>query len=230
MSVSALLFGAIGTLAETTELQRRAYNRAFADADLDWVWDRDSYRKLLLRPGGRARIETYARDAGDPVDAATLHDAKIRHFEALIASEGLAPRDGVVEMIAHCRSESIAVGLATTTDRRQVDAILRALAPEVRAGDFDWIGDRSMVEHPKPSPDIYRRALGDLGVDADHALAIEDTPESAEAAIEAGLDIIGFPGAAAAERPFQPSVLIVETLRPRLLVMGRASGRKLAAQ
>jgi len=33
-----VLFGSSGVLAETSYLQRHAYNAAFQDAGLDWVW------------------------------------------------------------------------------------------------------------------------------------------------------------------------------------------------
>ncbi|MEC7496587.1 MAG: haloacid dehalogenase, partial [Pseudomonadota bacterium] len=34
----ALIFGSIGVLVETSELQRQAYNAAFAAHRLDWHW------------------------------------------------------------------------------------------------------------------------------------------------------------------------------------------------
>ena len=35
----ALLLGSIGVLAETSELQRRAYNTAFVAHGVDWHWN-----------------------------------------------------------------------------------------------------------------------------------------------------------------------------------------------
>lgn len=37
----ALIFDVDGTLAETEELHRRAFNEAFAELGLDWCWSRD---------------------------------------------------------------------------------------------------------------------------------------------------------------------------------------------
>ena len=37
----AILFGSISTVADTSELQREAFNQAFAEHGLDWRWDRD---------------------------------------------------------------------------------------------------------------------------------------------------------------------------------------------
>ena len=56
MSYKAVLFGSIGTLAETSDLQRDAFNEAFKISGLDWFWDEDIYRKLLSKSGGTSRI------------------------------------------------------------------------------------------------------------------------------------------------------------------------------
>jgi beta-phosphoglucomutase-like phosphatase (HAD superfamily) len=52
MTQPALIFDVDGTLAETEEAHRAAFNRAFAEACLDWHWTRDMYRDLLNTTGG----------------------------------------------------------------------------------------------------------------------------------------------------------------------------------
>ena len=61
--MKAVLFGSIGVLAETSELQRRAYNTAFARHDLDWHWNIATYCRLLATAGGKRRIRTLAGGA-----------------------------------------------------------------------------------------------------------------------------------------------------------------------
>ena len=39
MRLKAVLFGSIGTLAETSDIQRNSFNEAFKISGLDWVWD-----------------------------------------------------------------------------------------------------------------------------------------------------------------------------------------------
>jgi beta-phosphoglucomutase-like phosphatase (HAD superfamily) len=45
--LKAVIFGAIGTIAETSDLQRQAFNAAFKAAGLDWNWNAEVYRDLL---------------------------------------------------------------------------------------------------------------------------------------------------------------------------------------
>jgi beta-phosphoglucomutase-like phosphatase (HAD superfamily) len=39
MKYKALLFGSIGTLIESSNIQRNSFNEAFKEAGLDWYWD-----------------------------------------------------------------------------------------------------------------------------------------------------------------------------------------------
>jgi beta-phosphoglucomutase-like phosphatase (HAD superfamily) len=53
----ALIFDVDGTLADTERHGHLvAFNLAFADAGLDWIWDDELYHKLLRITGGKERI------------------------------------------------------------------------------------------------------------------------------------------------------------------------------
>jgi len=52
--MKAIIFGSIGTLVETSEIQRKSFNQAFKEMDLDWYWDKEEYKKLLKKSGGKS--------------------------------------------------------------------------------------------------------------------------------------------------------------------------------
>ena len=60
-SARALIFDVDGTLAETEEVHRRAFNHAFVQMRLDWRWGRTVYRQLLKTAGGKERIRAFDR-------------------------------------------------------------------------------------------------------------------------------------------------------------------------
>lgn len=213
----ALFFGAIGTLAETSELQREAFNLAFRQTGLDWEWDRNTYRDLLHRPGGVRRIADEAKRRGDFVDPEEAHARKVANFRAAVLRDGLAPRPGVVETMAEARAMGLRLGWITTTGRQTVELISDGLGAAISESMFDLVTVRGDVEDPKPAPDVYVLALERLGLDAGEVLAVEDTPESAAAARAAGIDTVGFPGWAAQGRAFPGSTRVVARLTPEIL-------------
>jgi len=191
--MSALLLGSISTVADTSELQRQAFNQAFAEHGLGWRWDRDDYRAMLASSGGQARIAGYARSRGQDVDPKAVHETKSRIFRDSLATAGLEPRLGVVSAIQDARSAGWKVGLVTTTSRDNVAAMLEALSPQVRAADFDIITDSSDAGQPKPDPAAYAFALQALGEKAGDCIAVEDNVGGVQAAADAGVPCVAFP-------------------------------------
>ena len=57
-NLEALIFDVDGTLADTErDGHLVAFNRAFADAGLDWNWSVETYGELLKVTGGKERIK-----------------------------------------------------------------------------------------------------------------------------------------------------------------------------
>ena len=129
-----LIFDVDGTMAETEELHRRAFNESFAHFGLDWVWDQDLYRKLLLVTGGKERISHFQCERADEnarLDAARiaeLHRFKTARYAELVAGGGCPLRPGVADIISSARSNGQALAIATTTSRGNVDALLTPAA------------------------------------------------------------------------------------------------------
>ncbi|MBV9794856.1 MAG: HAD-IA family hydrolase [Actinobacteria bacterium] len=191
--MSALLLGSISTVADTSELQRQAFNEAFAAHGLDWRWDRDDYRAMLAKNGGQDRIAEYARSRGQEVDAAAVHQTKSEIFRKRLATAGLAPRPGVADTIKAAQDHGWKVGLVTTTAAENVAALLARLHPQVSDQDFDVIVDAARVESPKPDPAAYVFALQALTEAPGDCVAVEDNVGGVEAAVAAGVPCVAFP-------------------------------------
>ena len=190
--MTAVLLGSISVLADTSELQRRAFNEAFAAHDLDWSWDRDTYRQLLRDSGGAQRIAAQADERGDDVDADAVHATKTERFHALLRDERPPARDGVRSLLDDARQRGVPVALVTTTSPDNVDVLLDAVT-DVSHDDFAVVLDRTGVEHDKPAPDAFLTAMGELGEEAGACVAVEDNVGGVEAATAAGVTCVAFP-------------------------------------
>jgi HAD superfamily hydrolase (TIGR01509 family) len=210
--MTAVLFGSIGALADTSELQRAAFNRAFAELDVPWHWDRDEYARLLRSSGGRQRVEDYAAAQGDVVDAAAIHRRKSELFQARLQQDGATARPGVPETIVRAHQAGCRVALVTTTSPQNIAAIAAALSAELDLSEFDLLIDRTDVAQPKPAPDAYQLALGQLGETAGECVAIEDNPGGVAAAAAAGVACVAFPTENNAANDFDQARIRVDAL------------------
>ena len=200
--MSAVMFGSISSLVDTSEMQREAFNRAFEAHGLDWRWDRDEYRALLDSSGGKNRIAAYAESRGQAVDAQAVHETKSTLFQKSLATASISPRPGVVDTIRTAKGRGWKVGLVTTTSPANVEALLGSLAPAIRAQDFDVVVDADSVTKPKPAPDAYTFALGRLSEQPDECVAIEDNLGGVASARTAGVSCVAFPNANTADHDF----------------------------
>ena len=69
----ALLFGSIGSIVETSEIQRKSFNEAFTRFGLDWNWNKHEYQNLLIKSGGKDRISRYAKKKKLKLHLSHLH-------------------------------------------------------------------------------------------------------------------------------------------------------------
>lgn len=191
--MSAVLFGSISTIADTSELQRKAFNQAFKAHGLDWNWDRENYQVMLDSSGGQRRIEEYARSRGQEVDAKAIHETKSEIFRANLEQASLTPRPGVLETMKAAKENGFKVGFVTTTSAENVASLLSAVSAQIDAGDFDLVVDSSRVDESKPSPAAYAFALDALDVEAKDCVAIEDNVQGVAAAVAAGLACVATP-------------------------------------
>lgn len=215
----AFLLGSISTLADTSEIQRDAFNRAFAEHGLDWNWDREEYATLLDSNGGRDRVAAYAEARGEDVDADAVHATKSRIYqEMLTTSDGqVSPRPGVVASITAAREKGYRVGLVTTTSADNIAALGQALAGKVSIDDLDVVVDQSLVSHRKPDGEAYTYALSQLGVDPADAVAVEDNLGGVRSAQAAGVRVIAFPNGNTVNQDFG-DLRRVEALDPEELL------------
>lgn len=197
--LGALIFDVDGTLAETEEAHRLSFNAAFAQAGLGWSWTPDLYRDLLKVTGGKERIRSYINrfkaPPFDDMDAMikNLHARKTELYADLVAAGETPLRPGIADLLNQARRRGVALAIATTTSRPNVEALLQAqLGLEAK----DWFaamicGDE--VAAKKPAPDVYLAALHALGLPADRAVAVEDSANGVRSARAAGLAVIATP-------------------------------------
>ncbi len=214
MPTAALIFDVDGTLAETEELHRAAFNAAFGAAGLGWHWDVPLYARLLKVTGGKERITHYLTTLPDPpaLDAAAiaaLHRDKTARYTALVDNGGLTLRPGVAALVEEALGAGLRVAVATTTSRPNVDALL---ARTFGQNPFDVIVAGDEVAAKKPAPDVYVEALRRLDLPADACVAIEDTEQGLKSAAGAGIACIITESVYGREGDFTGALAVVKDL------------------
>ena len=191
----ALIFDVDGTLAETEELHRRAFNETFTYFDLGWEWSIPVYRILLQVAGGKERIRHFIRltscrtDISDG-ELAELHRFKTARYVQLMASGACSLRPGVMEAIRTATLRGQRLAIATTTSRHNVEALFSATLGEDGTKLFSAIVAGDEVDRKKPAPDAYLKVLDLLGLANRDCLAVEDSRNGFLAASRARIPVL----------------------------------------
>ena len=197
--LAAVLWDVDGTLAETErDGHRVAFNRAFEACGLPWRWNDRDYGPLLRVSGGVERLmHDMASRADAPASveeraalARAIHTRKNTYYAELVRGGAIPLRHGVMALMRECREHDLTMGIATTTSRANVEALLTVHLGARWHAWFAVVVCGEDVERKKPDPEVYARAVAALGLSPHQALAIEDSPDGAAAASAAGVPII----------------------------------------
>lgn len=171
----AVLFDLDGTVLDTGELILSSWRHVRDTFGL--AGDDDDFRRGMGRPL-REIFAAWARDDGERdrlVDAyrdhnMAAHDRMVRPFP------------GIPELLAALRADGIRVGIVTSKVRAAAEQGLRVTGLAVD----DLVGPED-VARPKPDPEPVRLALARLGVTAERAIFVGDSPHDILAGRGAGV-------------------------------------------
>lgn len=170
--------------------------------------------------GGKERIRYFIEDFGgqgaptDGLDAfiRELHATKTDAYVDIVSGGELELRPGVRELIHAARMMGYRLAIATTTTPANIDALFSATFPDAGADLFEVICAGDSVPNKKPAPDVYLKALEELGLPAASCVAIEDSRNGLLSAIAAGIPTIVAPGIYTIGEDFGEAVRIVDDL------------------
>jgi HAD superfamily hydrolase (TIGR01509 family) len=223
-ALQALLWDVDGTLAETErEGHRVAFNRAFEAFGLAWHWDDAHYARLLRVAGGRERLlhDMTARADAPPVAserealARALHQRKNAEYDALVRRGGIALRGGVRELMDECGERGVRMGIATTTSRRNLEALLGVQLGAGWAERFAVTVCGEDVQRKKPDPEVYLAALRALCLGPLDVVALEDSPGGVASARAADCAVVVTRSACFADAPIEGAIAIGPGLHTR---------------
>ena len=222
VALQALIFDVDGTLADTESAHMAAFNHAFAEVGLDWVWDLALYTELLDVSGGKERILHYWKQVNPDIKAingqalsdkiSRIHELKTAAYENAVNTGAVSLRPGVLKLMDEALNAGLQLAIATTTSPVNIAALMRhAIGSDWRM-NFSAIGDASTAPIKKPHPQVYLQMLEALKLPASQCLAFEDSNNGLRAATAAGIATIVTPNSFTAHHDFTGALKVVPDL------------------
>jgi HAD superfamily hydrolase (TIGR01509 family) len=219
--LKALIFDVDGTLANNEQSGHRvAFNLAFADAGLDWSWDRDTYADLLETFGGKERLLRYLEEYRPEFDPPTgrerfireVHRQKTRRYQELLNKGSIPLRPGVARLLREAHQAGLRLAIASTTTEINATTLLSNALGEQSLSWFDAFACGDVVAAKKPAPDIFLYALRRLGLTADECIAMEDSDSGLASAMGAGLLTVITVNESTRDQDFPGAAIVLDQL------------------
>lgn len=220
MKLKALIFDVDGTLADTEEAHRGAFNEAFRQHALGWNWSKPKYAQLLAVTGGKERLRAYIDSLPLTLNehhalierVAAIHKTKTDIYASMIAAGQVTLRDGVERLIEEAALANVQLAIASTTTLANIETLLRTTLGRYSMQRFAVVGAGDQVRRKKPAPEIYRFVLRELARSAGECVAIEDSANGLTAAKSAGLFTIVTPSFWTAGEDFTAADMLLPSL------------------
>lgn len=188
--IEALLFDFDGLLYDSETSAYQVWRELYAEHGVEFpreLWQQE----VMGRPPGVSGFDPLAHLeelAAPGLDAARTEAERHRRRDELFPH---ALIDGAGELLALARARCIRTAIVSSNHRERIHEHLARAGQEA---DFDVIitADGDAVRG-KPSPALYLEALEALGVEAERAVAFEDSPNGVRSAKAAGLHVVAVP-------------------------------------
>jgi len=184
--IKCVLFDLDGVLADATDWHYRAFNKSLLDNGLEPI----SYDEHIEHFNGLPTIKKIELLRIKGIKIGSILEEKIQADKqkntVLCIKQYCSPLPEKIELIDKLKELGCKIGVCTNSIRNTLDLILEKSNLE----GFDITLSNQDVDYPKPSPEIYLKAMRELGVLPEETLIIEDSPKGKKAAYDSGAHVL----------------------------------------
>jgi beta-phosphoglucomutase len=185
MPIEAVIFDMDGVLIDAKEWHYEALNRALAL--FGYTIDHEAHIARFDGLPTKTKLEMLSQEAQLPRSLHRFINRMKQHYTNELIAERLCPTPEHVYATWRLRMEGLRLAVASNSIRATVDFMIRKAE---LTKYFEYLLSNEDVADPKPSPQIYQRAMELLGVTPQTTLIVEDSPFGLHAAYASGAHVL----------------------------------------
>lgn len=185
--ISAVIFDMDGVLVDSEPFWQQAEVKIFGEVGIQ-LTTADTDRTIGLRIDDVVAY-WFESQPWSNKSMRDVQDAIVAEVVRLVLEKGVA-MPGVHASLATASERQLALGLATSSPHRLVDAVLESIGAQ---RSFDVVCSAANEEFGKPHPAVYLTAARRLEVPPRNCLVVEDSIFGVEAGKAAGMQVVAVP-------------------------------------
>ncbi len=204
--IKGIIFDFDGLICDTETPELKAWGELFAEYDQPFPLN--EYLKTIGSIYNDDKPVLILKELVDfPIDAEKLTSDFLVLKRKLMDQEPLRP--GVLSYLHKAKQGGFKLGLASSAPDEWVIHHVNRLGI---IHFFDCIKTSEDVKKTKPDPELYIRTLKCMQVFPHEAIALEDSPNGINAAIQAGVNVVAVPNSVTRIFNFDSADLVVDSL------------------
>lgn len=186
-SIEAVIFDFDGLIRDTETFEFYSFQEVFSEYGVELPLD-----LYCTRIGGHMKTfdpYSYLQECvGKPINREELRVLRRQKYDIMIKHEKTRP--GVLHYLESAKKLGLKIGLASSAP---FDWVMPNLEELNLVYYFDCIRTHDDVKKVKPDPELYLNVLDYFGVPPQNAIAFEDSPNGAKAAMAANMHTVIVP-------------------------------------
>lgn len=189
MKLNALILDVDGTIVETADVKRAAYNQAFAEFGIEMAWGRNIFKEILLNalPGRELEYFTilkYPEMLKTLENKGFLYEIPARQkviYRQMLEAGAATMRPGVARLLTDAVSRKIKVALCSTAPRHEYETLIHnQLGQNMVDALSNSVSAEDLCSYSRLQ--AYCKTMHKLGVPATETVVIDDSPQGCAAA------------------------------------------------
>jgi HAD superfamily hydrolase (TIGR01509 family) len=207
LTIKAIIFDFDGLILDTESHEYHAHVEIFQQLGVELPIE--MWGKCIGTDASAFDVYAYLEElVGYSVDRQKLSLDRRALFTKRMSEEDVRP--GVREYLQSAQELGLRIGLASSSPRAWVSAYLESFD---LIHYFETIRTADDVVKVKPNPELYQKAIADLGVLPSEAIAFEDSPNGALAAKRAGMYCVIVPNSVTETLVFGETDLRIRSMK-----------------
>ena len=220
MKIELFISDLDGTIVETEDYHRQAYNVLFKELGIQKSWNKHDYMQRLQTLGGNKFHEIFKwMDLPQEEYEETkskLYQRKTELYAQLITEDlvsgVLCLRPGIKRLFSELADAEIPLAIATACVGWAAKEVLIAALGDLFVQSLACLSGGESTKKHKPSPDIYLLTAEKCGVDPGACVVLEDTSHGMTAAKDAGMRCLVTPSEFSVNHDFSRADLVLQDL------------------
>ncbi len=185
MSIKAVIFDMDGVLVDAKEWHYIALNQSLAL--FGYNIDRPNHEARFDGLPTKTKLEMLSNEEQLPRGLHRFINEMKQRYTAHLIDERLVPNVVHVDALRRLRQQGLLLALASNSIRATIEHMMKLA--QLRTY-LSFCLSNEDVRHPKPSPQIYLKAMHRAGLHPSECLICEDSPFGLQAARESGAHVL----------------------------------------